>query len=247
MEVHHHPDLHHKKKNFKEYFLEFIMIFLAVTLGFFAESYREYHVEKENTERFLQTYKDELLQQQQLFVHYKKRFQNKVIVCDSMKNIFYNHLENKQLKSVARLMLPAMVIIEMSVNTSSYDQMVNSGALRYIHDIKLRDQMADYRGQIESFKDYNSHILQSIINNTFEVSRLEDLHDLVSADTTETYIIDNHLPALKPFGALSDEQRSLLVFFYEGYVVQGTDLVAIRRLYASNKGVIKTIEDQIDK
>jgi hypothetical protein len=41
MEVHHHPDLHHKKKDFKEYFLEFIMIFLAVTLGFFAESIRE--------------------------------------------------------------------------------------------------------------------------------------------------------------------------------------------------------------
>ena len=41
MEVHHHPDLHHKKKNFKEYFLEFLMIFLAVTLGFFAENIRE--------------------------------------------------------------------------------------------------------------------------------------------------------------------------------------------------------------
>jgi hypothetical protein len=41
MEVHHHPDLHHKTKDFKEYFLEFIMIFLAVTLGFFAESIRE--------------------------------------------------------------------------------------------------------------------------------------------------------------------------------------------------------------
>jgi len=50
MEVHHHPDLHHKKKNFKEYFLEFLMIFLAVTLGFFAESYREYlnNLSKEN-------------------------------------------------------------------------------------------------------------------------------------------------------------------------------------------------------
>jgi hypothetical protein len=42
MEVHHHPDLHHKRKKFNEYFLEFLMIFLAVTLGFFAESYREY-------------------------------------------------------------------------------------------------------------------------------------------------------------------------------------------------------------
>src|SRR5258708_5081606 len=42
MEVHHHPDLHHKRKKFKEYFLEFIMIFLAVTMGFFAETIREH-------------------------------------------------------------------------------------------------------------------------------------------------------------------------------------------------------------
>ncbi len=51
MEVHHHPDLHHKKKHWKEYFLEFLMIFLAATMGFFAESYREHlsdrHKEKE--------------------------------------------------------------------------------------------------------------------------------------------------------------------------------------------------------
>jgi hypothetical protein len=41
MEVHHHPDLHHNKKKWREYFLEFLMIFLAVTLGFFAETFRE--------------------------------------------------------------------------------------------------------------------------------------------------------------------------------------------------------------
>ncbi|HEY2726946.1 MAG TPA: hypothetical protein VGI61_07220 [Parafilimonas sp.] len=39
MEVHHHPKV--EKKNFKGYFLEFLMIFLAVTLGFFAEGIRE--------------------------------------------------------------------------------------------------------------------------------------------------------------------------------------------------------------
>lgn len=42
MEVHHHPDLHHNRKKFREYFLEFLMIFLAVTMGFLAESYHEY-------------------------------------------------------------------------------------------------------------------------------------------------------------------------------------------------------------
>lgn len=39
MEVHHHPKV--EKKGFKEYFLEFLMIFLAVTLGFIAENLRE--------------------------------------------------------------------------------------------------------------------------------------------------------------------------------------------------------------
>jgi hypothetical protein len=46
MEVHHHPDLHHRRKKWKEYFLEFLMIFLAVTLGFFAETVREKISEK---------------------------------------------------------------------------------------------------------------------------------------------------------------------------------------------------------
>src|ERR1700729_964926 len=49
MEVHHHP--HVEKKNFKEYFLEFLMIFLAVTMGFFAENIREYF---SNNERVAQ-------------------------------------------------------------------------------------------------------------------------------------------------------------------------------------------------
>src|SRR5665213_3468691 len=39
MEVHHHPEV--EKKGLKEYFLEGLMIFLAVTMGFFAESLRE--------------------------------------------------------------------------------------------------------------------------------------------------------------------------------------------------------------
>jgi hypothetical protein len=43
MEVHHHP--HVEKKNFKEYLLEFMMIFLAVTLGFIAENIREHFAE----------------------------------------------------------------------------------------------------------------------------------------------------------------------------------------------------------
>src|ERR1700759_3306359 len=63
MEVHHHPDLHHKTKKFKEYFLEFLMIFLAVSLGFIAENLRE-HIsdrskEKEYVEAFIRNLQDD--------------------------------------------------------------------------------------------------------------------------------------------------------------------------------------------
>jgi len=46
MEVYNKPEIRPSKKQWKEYFLEFLMIFLAVTLGFFAENLREYISDK---------------------------------------------------------------------------------------------------------------------------------------------------------------------------------------------------------
>jgi hypothetical protein len=48
MEVHHHPEL--EKKSLKGYLLEGLMIFLAVTLGYFAENIRENYTEHERAE-----------------------------------------------------------------------------------------------------------------------------------------------------------------------------------------------------
>jgi hypothetical protein len=50
MEVHHHGGEHHGPKKFKDYFLEFLMIFLAVTMGFLAENFREYITDKNHVE-----------------------------------------------------------------------------------------------------------------------------------------------------------------------------------------------------
>ena len=60
MEIHHHPDIHHKPKKFKEYFLEFLMIFLAVTLGFFAESYREHLNDRSKEKEYIKSMVEDL-------------------------------------------------------------------------------------------------------------------------------------------------------------------------------------------
>ena len=53
MEVHHPHHPTHKKK-WSEYLLEFFMLFLAVTLGFFAENLREHMTEKNKTKELLE-------------------------------------------------------------------------------------------------------------------------------------------------------------------------------------------------
>jgi hypothetical protein len=54
MEIHHHSDVHHKKKRFKESFLEFLMIFLAVSMGFLAEKIREGLADKNKELHYMQ-------------------------------------------------------------------------------------------------------------------------------------------------------------------------------------------------
>ncbi|MFZ9661922.1 MAG: hypothetical protein ACO29O_08590, partial [Chitinophagaceae bacterium] len=49
--LHHHS---HGPRKFKEYITEFIMLFAAVTLGFFAENLREHQIEKEREIQFLE-------------------------------------------------------------------------------------------------------------------------------------------------------------------------------------------------
>jgi hypothetical protein len=59
MEVHHHS---HKPKKWKEYISEFLMLFLAVSLGFLAENIREEQIIEHQTESVLGQLRLELMQ-----------------------------------------------------------------------------------------------------------------------------------------------------------------------------------------
>lgn len=61
MEVH-HPHGPLEKKKFMEYFWEFLMLFLAVTLGFFAENLREYQSERGKEKEYITSFIKNLIQ-----------------------------------------------------------------------------------------------------------------------------------------------------------------------------------------
>lgn len=59
MEVHHPHHPTHKKK-WSEYIIEFVMLFAAVTLGFFAENQREHYVEGHRETQFMESLLEDL-------------------------------------------------------------------------------------------------------------------------------------------------------------------------------------------
>lgn len=84
MEVHHHPHLTHKDKPWKEYLIEGLMIFIAVTMGFIAESIHESvraeHLKKE----LLEVVKDDFERDIKQLDWHIKFAQEKLVKSDSL-------------------------------------------------------------------------------------------------------------------------------------------------------------------
>ena len=59
MEVHPHSNVHHSKK-WKDYLYEFLMLFLAVSAGFFMENIREHHVESDREVQYMKSLLNDL-------------------------------------------------------------------------------------------------------------------------------------------------------------------------------------------
>src|SRR4051812_46434987 len=93
MEVHHHPKV--EKKNFKEYLLEGLMIFIAVTMGFIAENVREHFAEEKTKSAYLETFEHELLKNKDVFNKSQSRFRELYTSKDTMANIFLRKEENQ--------------------------------------------------------------------------------------------------------------------------------------------------------
>ncbi len=238
---------HNYRKKFNEYFKEFVMLFLAVTLGFFAERFREHINQVNDANEFLQSYYNELQQQQFQIKNYTKIFETKIVDCDSLINIYYNHEENKKLYAIRTLIIPAKKIIDLSLITSAYNQMVNSGTLRYVKNAPLREKMAYYNFHIEDIKNFNNHLIEALFNMAPDVGKLEDLHDMVTVSDAHAFNY-NHVPNMDSFAIMSNEQRRLLINYYVGYKIQAvSNLGALQELFSENSSLINMVNKQLNK
>ena len=142
MEVHHHPNLHHRKKHWKEYFLEFLMIFLAVTLGFFAESYREYLGDRSKRKDIHATRWRKDLQADTLNLNLIIRANDSVTLDgNALTDIFSNEIRNHETVITAYALYERSTLTAYNsiLSEATLSQLKNGGGFRILRNKKVID------------------------------------------------------------------------------------------------------------
>jgi hypothetical protein len=226
MEVHHHPDIHHKSKKWKEYFLEFVMIFLAVTLGFIAENIREHITDKAKEKQyltgFIRNIKDDTAN-----LHHVIEFDRRLLKgIDSMLVLSHVNLSiDSNRKSFYYIAMQYLYnSASFKSNDATLQQLKSTGDYRLIEKDHVADSLTKYDADIHNIYnqgDYYEAYFKEIL------SRLDDVIDItVLGDTS--FVREGKMMN-KPFPQLRDDNGKLPNLFNKIF-----DFKIITYSYAEN-------------
>jgi len=144
MEVHHHS--HTTGKKWTHYVWEFLMLFLAVTLGFFVENQREHYVEHQREKQFVQSLFNDIRSDTANMVKILNARSAKERMLDSLTFM----MNGPRPEDLTKLIYPYAVLAGRTLpyrfvpNDGTMLQLKNSGAFRLIRNRKVVDSISKY-------------------------------------------------------------------------------------------------------
>ncbi len=150
MEVHHHPDLHHKSKPWKEYFLEFLMIFLAVTMGFIAENIREHQTEKKIGKELIHSLVNDLKADTAAFNENIIFWTTRLKGIDSLRYYIQPDIKNTNVEKTYYWVEQMFEFGDFKYHDATIQQLRNTGNFRLIEKRNIIDSLIAYDGSIKS-------------------------------------------------------------------------------------------------
>jgi len=141
MEVHAHT--HTARKKWTHYFWEFLMLFLAVSLGFYAENTRETILHKKEVKTQLNSMLSDLQSDISLFDSVTDRNSYGAKMADSLVELLHSDITNTtDIYFAARIVTANLGYYY--TNSKSFDQLKTAGLLRYIKNKELLDSIGSY-------------------------------------------------------------------------------------------------------
>ncbi len=141
MEVHAHT--HTPRKKWTHYFWEFLMLFLAVSLGFYAENTRETILHKKEVKTQLNSMLSDLQSDITLFDSVTDRNSYGAQMADSLVEMLHSDITNTiEIYFAARTVTANLGYYYG--NSKSFEQLKTAGLLRYIKSKELLDSIGSY-------------------------------------------------------------------------------------------------------
>ena len=160
MEVHKHPHHVTHKKKWGEYLLEFLMLFLAVFLGFLAENFREHQVEKERGKQYIESFYNDLKIDTATF--------SKLIVYNNEKIMGLNGMfecydsirsDWKSTSCLVSILKNSGGNRGINFSNGTMQQLKNAGGFRLLSKID-RDSIISYDKATEAYLNFQTTALQ---------------------------------------------------------------------------------------
>jgi hypothetical protein len=144
MEVHKHPHHVTHKKKWGEYLLEFLMLFLAVFLGFVAENIRETSVEHDREKEYMVTMLEDLKADMPLLVSTEKDWEDSNNSADSVVDAITFPIATADLRKAYRHINEALNYWSFKYNDRTTAQLKNAGGFRLLHNKKVANKIIAY-------------------------------------------------------------------------------------------------------
>ena len=176
-------------------FWEFLMLFIAITLGFFVENYREGLADREKESEIIKSFINDLNTDiKELEVAINRREIREIRV-DSVIYIFNNGLENKYGKDLyyyARYLSRPFVFW---ANNTTVEQLKYSGNFILIKNQKLIDNLLDYNDNYV-FINYIRQREEYLVRRLFD--QINEIFDPKVFDEMNVYDIEFVYPSGNP-------------------------------------------------
>ena len=157
MEVHHPHHITHKKK-WTEYLLEFLMLFLAVFLGFVAENIREHNIEQHRAKDFAKSMVQDLQNDTAAIVVQKRSAGIFIAITDSLLDISKRRLEGRNAAEFSFYTRFMYWTVPLAWNRATFEQIKNSGSLRYFKNYQLLEKLMKYDGLVNEIEgEFRNH------------------------------------------------------------------------------------------
>jgi hypothetical protein len=155
MEVHHHPEV--EKKGLKEYILEGLMIFLAVFMGFMAESLREHIGDRDREKSYMESLITDLKLDTAVLSRAAELKETRMLSIDSVLKYFRSNTNaNKVPASTFRQMRRSQWDMFFIHHSGTIDQLKNSGGLRLIREKSIVDSIEHYYQRVQRSESRNT-------------------------------------------------------------------------------------------